>query len=192
MLHDWDIQTSYEVVTPASPLLLAVTREEAKEELDILDDDTVNGRIDRIIKEATEQVESDARRVAMTQTLQMNLDRFPCGVLEIRRVPVTAITHVKYLTGGMLTTLSSSLYETDLTSEPARIRPVASTTWPTTDCALNAVQIEFVAGYASQADVPPYLKRVILAVVRSLFRNCDMGANYWLMINRLQTFGVFS
>lgn len=191
-MRESQIRTSYEVVTPPDPLLLAVTREEVKDEIDRIDDDTINQKLDRYIAEATEQVEIDARRVVMSQTLRMNLDRFPCDEIEIRRSPIQSITHVKYLTGGSLATLSPSLYEVDLTCEPARLRPVLNARWPTTDCALNAVQIEFVAGYETQADVPAYLKRVILAVVRGLYKKCDISDSYWPMIQRLQKFGMLT
>lgn len=184
-----DDYETYSIVTPPSDAALATWLEDAKAELDMGDDESNNVRIARLIRAAVKQVETDARRVVMSQTLLYQADRFPCDEIELRRVPVSAVSHVKYYTGGNLTTLSSALYETDLVSEPARIRPVWNETWPCTDCRLNAVQVQFVCGYATAAAVPEYLKHVILSVVRGLYHGCDLGEGYKSMISRLQTFG---
>jgi len=190
--EDYDDYGSYRRTVAPSSTVLAVTREEAKTFLRLLDNDELDPEIDRLIRSATEQVERDSRRVVMTQTWQRHLDEFPCQQIELRRVPVQSVTHIKYVTGGTLTTFSSALYETDLYSEPARIQPVHGQVWPTTDCTLRAVQIEFIAGYASAAVVPNYLKSVILAVVKMNYRGCSTSSEYWDMIHRLQTFGAIT
>lgn len=192
MTEDYDDYGSYRRTVAPSSTVLAVTREEAKTFLRLIDNDELDPEIDRLIRSATEQVERDSRRVVMTQTWQRHLDEFPCRQLELRRVPVQSVTHIKYITGGVLTTLSAALYETDLYSEPSRIQPVYGQVWPTTDCAINAVQVEFIAGYASAAVVPNYLKSVILAVVKMNYRGCSPGMEYWDMITKLQTFGAIA
>lgn len=183
---------SYHQTVAPSSTALAVTRDEAKLFLRLIDNDELDPEIDRLIRASTEQVERDSRRVIMTQTWRLVRDDFPCHSIELRRVPVQSVTHIKYLSGGTQTTLSASLYETDLYSEPARIQPVYGQVWPTTDCAINAVEVEFIAGYASAAVVPNYLKSVILAVVKMNYRGCPAGSEYWDMITKLQTFGAIA
>lgn len=189
--EDFVLGAYHQTVAPSSTVL-AVTREEAKTFLRLIDNDELDPEIDRLIRASTEQVERDSRRVVMTQTWRFVSDRFPRHSIEIRRVPVRSVTHVKYLLGGVQTTLSSALYETDLYSEPARIQPVYGQVWPTTDSAINAVEVEFIAGYASAAVVPNYLKSVILAVVKMNYRGCSPGMEYWDMITKLQTFGAIA
>lgn len=189
LTHAREIQENYRLTVAPSATVLAVTLDEIKQELDIRGEDGENDRLMRLAKQATDQVERDSRRVIMTQTWQLHLDRFPCHEIEVRRVPIQSITHIKYYTSSVLTPLSSTLYQTDLISEPARIQPVSGSYWPTTDCRVNAVEVEFVAGYASAATVPDYIKYVILATIRGLYHGCEFGDGYWTMIRRLQTFG---
>lgn len=192
MTDDYDDYGSYRRTVAPSSTVLAVTRDEAKTFLRLLDNNELDTEIDRLIRSATEQVERDSRRVVMTQTWQRHLDGFPRQQIELRRVPVQSVTHIKYITGGVLTPLSAALYETDLYLEPSRIQPVYGQVWPTTDCAINAVQVEFIAGYTSAAVVPNYLKSVILAVVKMNYRGCPAGSEYWDMITRLQTYGAIA
>lgn len=173
-----------------APSTFPVTPQEAMDELDIIDDPDAATRILNKLIQAVDMVERDARRCLMPQTWQMVLDGFPCGEIEIRKVPVAAVSFVKYYTGGVLTTWSSSNYQTDLVSEPARITPVPGVYWPATDCErMNAVQIEWTAGYASAALVPPAAKMAVLMAVKHLYYGCEVGSNYWSAISRLQPFG---
>lgn len=176
-----------------APTILAVSREEAKEELDITDDDLINARVDRHILQAIEMVERDSRRCLLTQTWQMFLDRFPCDAIELRKVPVASLSSVKYYTDSVLTTWAASNYYTDLVSEPARIEPVIGTSWPTADIRPNAVQIEWVAGVATRALLDaerPTARGAVLLALRHSFYGCELSANYWAMIERLRPFGI--
>ena len=84
-----------------------------------------------------------------------------------------SITSVKYYdANGTLTTLSGSLYQTDIVSEPARISvsPGGISLWPSTQIdKINAVEIEFVAGYGNAAAVPPGIKHAVKLAVGSLY-----------------------
>lgn len=179
------------LLVPPDRLVLPVTLEEALDEIGN-DDPAIHGRVRRFIRQAVSQVETDARQYIMTQTWQQKWDCFPCGHLELRKCPVQSITHVKYLSGGVLTMLSPSLYQTDLVSQPARILPIYGGIWPHHDHSMNAVEVQWVAGYATAAAVPDYVKSVILAIVRGLFYGCDLGDSYGPLIERMQRFGVVS
>lgn len=173
-----------------APTLLPVTLDEVKEELDILDDNSIDARLIRLIQQAVDIVERDSRRQLMTQTWQLWFDSFPSGGVELRKGPVQSVTSVEYITNSVLTTWAVSNYETDLISEPARIIPSAGAYWPVTDGGVvNAVKLEWVAGYASASAVPPCAKAAVLYAVRQFYYGCELGDNYWTLIERLRTFG---
>lgn len=177
-----------------APTLLPVTEQEVKEEIDITDDPTIDNRIRRLIQEAVDIIERDARMALMTQTWTRSFDRFPSDGFELSPGPIQSISSIKYYYNGTLTTWSSANYQTDLISFPTRIEPVFGTTWPIIDPGkLNAVIVEWIAGYASTTAVPAYVKKVVLAVVRMAFYGCEMDENsYWPMITRLRTDGFVS
>lgn len=173
-----------------APTSLPVTLDEFKNELDILDDTSMDSHFSDLLWAAVDKVESDARRLLMTQTWQMYLDRFPCDAITPQKVPIQSLTHVKYYTGGVLTTLSASAYQTDFISEPGRVANAAGYTWPATDYErINAVQLEFVAGYTSAALVPRTARAAVLFAAKEAYHGCDVGDNYWSLIERLKAFG---
>lgn len=180
------IYTIPQVTVP--PTQWPVTTDELKWELGVIDDVTDDVQWERLIRVATEIVETDSRQVFMLRTWQVWADRFPCDDIELRRVPARTLA-IDYYTGGLLTTLSPALYETAFDSQPARVRPVFGKRWPHADCRMKAVRMEWTAGYESPADVPDYIKDVVLAVAVSNHRRCELGSSYQGMIDRIQTFG---
>lgn len=102
-------------------------------------------------------------RQLITATWKLELDGFPeDGVIYMPRPPLqwTGNTHVKYwdTSGVQQTLVKDTDYVGDITSEPGRIRPAYSTVWPTTRDIMNAVEIQFDAGYGAAADVPELIK----------------------------------
>lgn len=127
------------------------------------DDDQL---IKSLIKGAREYVEIRCKRALMPQTWMLRFDCFSSHEIRIPRPPLTSITSVKYYdTADVLTTLSASLYQVDTDSEPGRLVPVLGQSWPSTYARLNAVEIEYIAGYADANSVPDTLKEVILMKV---------------------------
>lgn len=167
-----------------APEGLPVTLDEIKEELDIVDDSSVDSRLIRLAHEAVDIVERDSQRGLMSQTWQLWMDCFPCDGIELRQVPVTTAV-LKYYASDVLTTWSASNYQLDAISEPARIRPVSGVSFPTPDLGINKVMVEFTAGYASAAVVPPAVKSVVLYVVRQLYHGCELGGNYRGLLARI-------
>lgn len=178
-------------IRTVAPTLLPVLIQQVKDELRV-SDDSRNTYLYDLVKRATAQVEIDARLAIMTQTWQLYLDEFPCREIELRKGPVASLTHLKYTTGGVLTTLSSSLYETDFVSAPARVQPLSTGTWPTADCKANAIQLEWIAGYASTAAVPQEIKDTVLYAVTQKYRGCELGSYYWDHISRIKKFGFLA
>jgi hypothetical protein len=80
------------------------------------------------------------------------------------RSPLSAVNTVKYFDGnGILQTLDSAKYLVD--SVAARITPAYGLYWPAVRIQSNAVQIEYVAGYADAASVPEPIKEAIKFIV---------------------------
>lgn len=98
-----------------------------------------------------------ARRIAenytglsfLTQTREITLDYFPCGIIEIPYGPVQSITSFKYFdTSGVEQTLVLNTdFRLDKKSNPARLQSING--WPTPNDQLNAVTIVYVAGYTN-------------------------------------------
>lgn len=85
-----------------------------------------------------------------SQTIELALDEFPGGAIQLSQGPVTSITSVTYVdTNGDTQTLDSSAYSLDDYSTPQWLLPAADTDWPATYAAANAVKVRYVAGAAT-------------------------------------------
>lgn len=166
-------------IDAAEPSANIVTLDEAKDQCFVAgsDDDT---ELMSLIMVAREYAEARTWRQIIEATYTLYLDEFPPGdaVIELPKPPVIAVTSVKYYdTNETLQTWATSNYQTDLNSEPARIKP-DDTSWPSTDNRLNAVEITFTAGYNStdiKTDpmhvLPEKIKQAMLLMITHWFNN---------------------
>lgn len=124
------------------------------------------------IKAARKLCESITGRALVTQTWEQKLDDFPRGDksdIQLLRLPVQSVQSVVYVDADSgEQTLASDQYATDLQDSEAWVLPADGLTWPTTDDVINAVKVQFVAGYGDAASVPEDLKVWILATVAML------------------------
>jgi len=153
----------------AEPIVLAGV----KTRLGITDTDS-DVQIPAMIKAARRFIEQRTGRALISQTWQLYMDQFP-RVITLPLGHVQSVTHVKYTaTDGTVTTMSASDYQTDLVSEPARIVPSYSATcWPTVrDSTLNAVEVQYVAGYgAAGSDLPEDIIEALYRIVGHWLNN---------------------
>jgi uncharacterized phiE125 gp8 family phage protein len=163
-----------------APATEPVTLTEAKAHLrvDYSADDTYITTLISVARQAAEQI---LGRQLVTATWDLFLDRFPDGCGRVLdeleryaiRVPLPrlqSVTWVKYYDlEDVLQTLSASAYVVDATSEPARITPAYTYTWPETREELSAVNVRFQAGYGAAAAVPEGVKQWILLRIGSMF-----------------------
>ena len=85
-----------------------------------------------------------------SQTLELALDEFPAGDIQLPQGPVTSITSVKYYdTAEVLQTMDSADYSLDDYSDPQWLSPAYDTEWPDTLATVNAVKVRYVAGAAT-------------------------------------------
>lgn len=86
------------------------------------------------------------------QTLELALDAFPSGAIDLPRSPASAITSVKYLDlAGALQTVDAANYSLDDYSLVNRVVPAYGYIWPSTQGVVYAVKVRYEAG----ADVLP-------------------------------------
>lgn len=107
-----------------------------------------------LITAAREIIEQRTWRQLITATLMLRLDRFPAGrEIILPRPRLVSVASIQYLSSGVWVTLDAGRYTVDPQSEPGRVS-VDSAGWPTADETLNAVRIQFTAGYGAAAAVP--------------------------------------
>lgn len=165
------------IKTITAPASEPVSVTEAKSHLRVIgtDEDTY---ITHLIKVAREKVERDTRRAIITQTLELQLDRFPSGQGVIAlpyAAPLQSVTSVTYTdVAGDATVLSTSDYESDIDVDPGRVRPVSAKTWPSTDNALGAVRVRYVCGYGlAGTSAPSTLLHAVYLLVEHWY--CNRG-----------------
>ena len=87
------------------------------------------------------------------------------------RVPELLRVGASRRADGNTQTLASTEYLVDAVSEPARLTPAYSKTWPATRNQANAVTVTFVCGYASPEAVPIGIRRWMKLRVGTLYEN---------------------
>lgn len=169
----------YSLEESVGPTTEPVTLDEARLHLKLGDDDTTDedALILALIKTARGWVENYCRRSFIGRTYVMRLDGFPVEI-KLPRGPVRAVSSVKYYDfGGTLSTMSSSSYQTDIYSLPARVCLVHGATWPQVQVGkINAVEVTYTAGPALLNQVPKEAKQAILLILAHLFQNRELAS----------------
>jgi len=152
----------------AEPLLV----QEAIDHLRI-DGSTDAAYVFTLIRAARDQAEAATKRALMRQTWKLLLDGLPAsGVVYLPKPPLASVTHVKYYdTAGVLQTWSSSLYTVDAGSEPGRLYPAYGGIWPSYRAQPNAIEIQFVCGYATADLIPASILHGLRLVLGHLYEN---------------------
>jgi uncharacterized phiE125 gp8 family phage protein len=143
---------------------------EAKEHLRVFtsdDDFYIQSLIDAVVSAA----ENITRRSLFTTTWDLVLDEFPYFEFLLPRAPAQSVTHIKYLDGnGDQQTIDASDYQVDVISEPARVIPAPSLSWPVTESGrINSVELRFVAGWAKRFDLPAGLRQAMFFHLSHLY-----------------------
>lgn len=105
------------------------------------------------------------------QTLELAIDAFPAGAIELPRGPVVSITSVKYTDqAGAEITVAPSAYTLDAYAPTAWLLPAYGTRWPEALPVANAVRVQYVAGVDA---IAPAVKSALLLMAGHLFNNPD-------------------
>lgn len=144
------------------------------------------------LKTAREMIERDVARGFITQTWKLYMDSFPEWEIQLQKCPVQTVTAIDYInTSGVSTTHDPTLYQFDTASEPGRLAPAYSQSWPATRSQLNAVIVTFTVGYGDAADnVPEDPKSAIKTLMTFWNRNRESAGqrpeNYDSLIDSLR------
>lgn len=165
------------------PAYQPVTLAQAKEWARIDDDTSQDNVLAMLIAAMTRHAENLTGRAFIQRSLQLILDGWPCsGGIELPLPPAIAVSSIQYVdTDGTTQTLAASQYVLHDWREPAVIVPAWQVTWPNTRYLLNAVKVNYTAGYAPvgsptdetayQYSVPATLKTWIAARIATLYEN---------------------
>ncbi len=155
-----------------APIALPVALADAKAHLR-LDTTSDDAMVAAMIGAATEAAEHYTGRALMAQTWEIALDAFPAA-LELTRIPVASVVSIQYAdVAGVMQTLSPTAYALDNADGfgPAFVVPAYGTGWPVTRDQINAVKVQYIAGYLDAASVPQSIKSWILLQCGAMFEN---------------------
>lgn len=151
-----------------APTVEPVTLSEVKAQA-VIGHDLDDTLLSVMISAAREHGESLTGRSWAPKTLEVVLDSFPSGAIELPASPVTAVTSIKYLDDdGAEQTMPEADYYVDTDSLVGRVIPKDA--WPETADRLNAVRVRYTAGFAA-GSIPPALKQWLLIRVATLYEH---------------------
>jgi uncharacterized phiE125 gp8 family phage protein len=158
-----------------------VTLANVKDHLRIRQEDTYQDTyIEGLISVARKQAEDWQHRAYITQTWDLYLNRFPvCDEILLPRPPLQSVTSITYtLDDDSSSTVSSSTYVVDTSSEPGRIILKSGESWPSDTLQVGAsVRVRFVAGYGSAgSSVPVEILRAIYMLISHHYENREPHA----------------
>jgi len=150
-----------------------VTLAEAKAQCYVTSSDDDN-LITTLITIAREYAESRIWRQIIEVTYKLTLDSFPDQII-LPKPPAIAVSSITYFdTANTSKTFDAAKYQVDTNSEPARITPTLTNSWPSTYDKYNAVTVNFTAGYDAsdeQHTISKQLKQAMLMLIKHWYDN---------------------
>jgi len=151
------------------------------------DDDA---QLDRLNAEAREWVEQRTEWQLALKTWELTIDYFPADELLLPLRPIGEVLSIHYNdVAGFEQIMPVTDYYLDNAGEFGWVFP--NVAWPATLDAVNAVRVEFTAGFADSELAPRALKSAITLQVQELYdgtdptrvtRINDLMQNYYLMV----------
>lgn len=147
------------------PANLPVDESRVQQQLGLYDDH--GEQIRELVEAAVVRAETYLGRALITQTLLLTLDEFPSGHIVLPRPRLQAVAEIRYLDGeGVQQTLDEALYRVSSSREPAIITPAYGESWPSTRPVIEAIEIEYTAGYGDTGSaVPANIRHAITMMV---------------------------
>ncbi|MGI4849324.1 MAG: head-tail connector protein [Janthinobacterium lividum] len=149
------------LITPAQELAVPLETAKANLGFDGNDSDLL---ITVWLKGVIAHAENYTNRAFVHQTRRLTLDSF-AEAIELERSPLASVIAIRfYDVDGQQQTLDPADYLVDTASEPGYVVPAAGKAWPATADRVNAVTVDYVAGYGpSDVTVPEEIQLYILA-----------------------------
>ena len=117
-------------------------------------------------------LERACKRQFKTRSVVWTLDEFPeTNYIEVPLPKLSNLTSIQYYdVSNTQQTWLSSKYEVDTASEPGRVGPISSESWPSTYDRLNAVTVTYDSGYGSdETSFPNGIQQAIKLTVKAWF-----------------------
>lgn len=160
------------LITP--PASEPITLTEAKAHLRVThsDDDAIIALYLSAVRQHIDGRDGWLGRALVTQTWELSLDAFPLdNTIRLPMPPLQSVVSVKYDdTIGDEVTLSTDAYAVDAESQPGWVVINAGSA-PAIWSGINAVRIQYVAGYGAAAAVPSSIKAALLLMLSALYEN---------------------
>jgi len=146
------------------------------------------------VKDARQDIENRSGLAFLTQSWRVALDRWPTGgeawwdgvrdgsinelygahaqrSIELPKWPLASITSVTVYDEDSTSTAVTvaNVFDVDAYSRPGRMTLKRGATWPVALRASNAIEIVYVAGYTSAANVPAPMKRAVKQLAAYLY-----------------------
>jgi uncharacterized phiE125 gp8 family phage protein len=147
--------------------------------------------IGAFITAAREWLEERTQRAIPQQQWEYSFDQFPgrqvddyrpptwrYGIFRLSRPPLISVDYVKYIADTandppfVYTTLATTEYQVDATTEPGRLAPAPYKVWPTTNAlAMGAIKVGVTCGWPTADKVPARIKQALRLLVAHLHEN---------------------
>jgi uncharacterized phiE125 gp8 family phage protein len=164
----------YRIQQVTAPATGPVTLAEMKEWLRV-DHSLEDGRIQGAMDAAVLWCEDQAERAFVKRRVRAVLDEFPAdgGAIELPIPRAIEVYFVKYNDeAGAEQTLAPLTYILDDVSEPGLLCLAPSQVWPTVQVGrVNAVRVEYEAGYGDAAQVDPRAKQAVQLLAAHWYEN---------------------
>ena len=173
------------VRTVSDPVYEPVSLAEAKDWCNVGSSDgtTFDAVLTLLIAAMRRYAENLTGRAFIQRSLQLILPYWPAdGVIELPYPPLAEVTSIQYIdTDGTVQTLAADQYVVHTWREPGMVVPEYLVSWPSLRGVPNAVQVNYMAGYAAvgspqeeaenQAGQPQTVKLWMHARLATLFEN---------------------
>jgi uncharacterized phiE125 gp8 family phage protein len=160
----------------ADPVTLAEAKQHLREDLA---DPANDAYISAIISAAHAACSDITQRTLMTSGWTLTLDGFP-DAIELTRPPLIGVASVRFIDpDGVQRTLDPADYLVDnANSEVGYIVPGVNKAWPPTQERINAVEVQYTAGYGETgASVPAPMRHWILLAVGDMYAMRERSAD---------------
>lgn len=150
------------------PLAPAVSIDAARQALR-RDDDALDLSIGIAVNALVAEAEQITRCAFVNRGMRVTLDRFADAIRLAS--PTYSVESVQFLdANGQVQTLDPVDYYVDKVTKPGYIVPASGKRWPSTFARVNAVTVDFTAGYGpTDATVPAEAKHYVLARLQQQF-----------------------
>jgi len=126
------------------------------------------------VRAAQAFVEKVTDRKLVSQTWKWFLDSWPCGDrMYLPFGKLSSVTHVKYTdTAGTQTTWSADEWEISTARDTGVLALSYGKSWPSATLrVLDPIEVQFVCGWTTAADVPEDLRAAVLLMASHLYEH---------------------